>query len=72
MKEFHEIRTKLNDLSEGDQLLVRTYALGMIEGVMIACDKMGADKEEAFEKIRMIFKAFHEIDKEQRNLKFTN
>lgn len=72
MNEFHEIRTKLSELSEGDQLVLRTYALGMIEGVMIACDKMGADKEEAFEKIRMIFKAFHEIDKEQRTMKFPN
>lgn len=55
---IEELTNKMLDHSEGNREALMSYVLGMLEGTLVAVDRLGASAEETVPAMRTIFSAF--------------
>lgn len=56
---IEELTNKMLDHSEGNREALMSYVLGMLEGTLVAVDRLGASAEETVPAMRTIFSAYH-------------
>ncbi|BFH14955.1 hypothetical protein WJ0W_000896 [Paenibacillus melissococcoides] len=56
---IQELTDKMLKQSEGDIESLMSYVLGLLEGSLIAVDRLGTDAKEAVPQMRTILFAYH-------------
>jgi len=65
---IEELANKMLEHSEGNREALMSYVLGMLEGNLIAVDRLGASAEDTIPTMRTILFAYHKAYETMRGV----